>query len=352
MSHLVTGDAVVLGLQPAKLPSRAVAVALDLAVLLAGYFLIAVVLLTAVFPLGQAVAETVYLVTLVLTLVGVPVLVETLSRGRSLGKLAFGLRVVRDDGGPVRFRHALVRGLVGFVELLLTFGFIACVSSLVSPQGRRLGDVFAGTMVVRERIPTTRAGLLPPPPPALAEQFSALDLSQVPDELWLSIRQLLTRMPKLDPAVSWSLSVRLADELARRTGTPPPDGLHPSAYLAAVAGERQRREALRAFGPAPGPAGAAGAGTPGAAGTPSTAAPGGAAETGAAGAVSAAPVTTAGAGAYGTAAAPGGPETWGSAAAGAGGTGDSRDGGRAEPEGRPETEGRAAAGGSGFAPPA
>jgi hypothetical protein len=59
MSHLVTGDAVVLGLQPAKLPSRALAVALDLTVLVVGYLVIGVLLLTTVLPLGAAVAETV-----------------------------------------------------------------------------------------------------------------------------------------------------------------------------------------------------------------------------------------------------------------------------------------------------
>ena len=91
--------------------------------------------------------------TFLLVLVGGPIAVETLSHGRSLGKLACGLRVVRDDGGPIRFRHALVRGAIGVVEILMTFGVVACVASLVSARGRRLGDVFAGTLVVRERVP-------------------------------------------------------------------------------------------------------------------------------------------------------------------------------------------------------
>ena len=94
-----------------------------------------------------------------LVLVGGPIAVETLSHGRSLGKLACGLRVVRDDGGPIRFRHALVRGAMGVVEILMTFGVIACIASLVSARGRRLGDVFAGTLVVRERMPVGADGL-------------------------------------------------------------------------------------------------------------------------------------------------------------------------------------------------
>ncbi|MQS09327.1 RDD family protein [Streptomyces sp. IF17] len=222
MSQLVTGDAVVLGLQPAKLPSRAIAVSLDLAVLVTAYLLLNLLVMSQVVALGGAALAAVQVAMLVLVLIGVPMAVETLSQGRSLGKLALGLRVVRDDGGPIRFRHAFVRALVGFLEILATFGVIATVASLVSARGRRLGDVFAGTLVVRERIPTGRTTVLPPPPPHLADRFAALDLSNVPDGMWLAIRQYLTRLPKLDSRVAWSMGVGLADELAARLGSPPP----------------------------------------------------------------------------------------------------------------------------------
>jgi hypothetical protein len=155
---------------------------------------------------------------------------------------------VRDDGGPIRFRHALVRGLIGVIEILMTFGVVACIASFVSARGRRLGDVFAGTLVVRERIPVTRTGFVPPPPPWLAGRFSGLDLSAVPDGLWLAVRQYLTRMQQLDPQVGWSMAERLASDLAERTGAPVPQGVPPAAYLAAVVQERQAREARRAFG--------------------------------------------------------------------------------------------------------
>ena len=134
---------------------------------------------------GGAVAA-IAVATFLLVLVGGPIAVETLSHGRSLGKLACGLRVVRDDGGPIRFRHALVRGAMGVVEILMTFGVVACIASLVSARGRRLGDVFAGTLVVRERVPAGRRRFVPPPPPWLAGRFAGLDLSAVPDGLWLA----------------------------------------------------------------------------------------------------------------------------------------------------------------------
>ncbi|MER8030806.1 RDD family protein [Streptomyces bauhiniae] len=244
MSELVTGEAVALELRPAKLPSRALAVLIDLIVAVLVYLAVLIGLVTATSSLDDAAQAALSVAAFLLVLVGGPIAVETLSHGRSLGKLAFGLRVVRDDGGPVRFRHALVRGGVGMIEILMTFGVVACIASLVSERGRRLGDVFAGTLVVRERIPVGRAGVAPPPPPELAGRFTELDLSAVPDGLWLAVRQYLTRMHQLQPQVSWSMASRLAADVAARTGAAVPPDLQaqPAAFLAAVVHERQSRQ--------------------------------------------------------------------------------------------------------------
>ncbi|MFF1381443.1 RDD family protein [Streptomyces sp. NPDC058308] len=259
MSELVTGEAVALELRPAKLPSRALSVLIDMAVAWTVYLVVTLGIIASTSSLDDAAAAALAVATFVLILIGGPIAVETLSHGRSLGKLACGLRVVRDDGGPIRFRHALVRGAVGVVEILLTFGVVACIASLVSARGRRLGDVFAGTLVVRERVPTGRAAFVPPPPPWLAGRFSELDLSGVPEGLWLAIRQYLTRMGQLDPQVGWAMAERLAGDLVERTGAPAPYGVPPAAYLAAVVQERQARDARRAFGGAADSGGGAGA---------------------------------------------------------------------------------------------
>ncbi|MFJ9059571.1 RDD family protein [Streptomyces sp. NPDC102409] len=245
MNELVTGDAVVLGLRPARLPSRALAIAIDLTVLLTVFVLLSIGLAVATVTLDDAAVAAIAVATFLLVLVGGPVAVETLSHGRSLGKLACGLRVVRDDGGPIRFRHALVRGAMGMVEILGTFGVVGCIASLVSARGRRLGDVFAGTLVVRERVPAGRTRTVPPPPPWLVGRFTQLDLSGVPDGLWLAIRQYLTRMHQLDAAVGGALAERLASDLAARTGVPVPRGVPAAAYLAAVVNERQARDVRR-----------------------------------------------------------------------------------------------------------
>ena len=109
--------------------------------------------------LDESSSQALTLVLVVMGLLGYPVLVETATRGLSLGKLAAGLRVVRDDGGPIRFRQALVRGLLGVVEIY-TLPFIALIASLSSRRGKRLGDQLAGTYVIRTRTPVYRT---PPP---------------------------------------------------------------------------------------------------------------------------------------------------------------------------------------------
>jgi uncharacterized RDD family membrane protein YckC len=215
------------------------------------YFILSVGLMLGLSDLEMAAAMAFEISVFVFCTVLLPVLVETLSHGRSLGKVALGLRVVRMDGGPIRFRHALVRGLVGVIDFGL-FALPAVLSALISVKGRRLGDIFGGTMVVRERLPQSARdqGSVPPVPPqvmhALGADLVALDLSAVPDGLWLSSRQVLSRMHELDQPVAAGLGDRLAADLAQRTGWPVPAGLPSLVYLGAVSMERQRREWERA----------------------------------------------------------------------------------------------------------
>jgi uncharacterized RDD family membrane protein YckC len=268
VSELVTGEAVALGLHPAKLPSRALAMAIDVVVCWGLCVVLSLGLLVATASLDGAAAAAVSVACWLLIVVGVPIAVETLSHGRSLGKLACGLRVVRDDGGPIRFRHALVRGAVGVVEIQATLGVVACVASLVSARGRRLGDVFGGTLVIRERLPVSWGWAAAPPSPYLAGALSGMDLSAVPEGLWLAVRQYLSRMRQLDPQVSASVAERLASDVAACTGAGVLPGAPPAAFLAAVVAERQAREAQRVFrappraggdGPGPGPGARVGA---------------------------------------------------------------------------------------------
>lgn len=245
MSDLVTGEAVVLELRVARLASRALALLIDLAIQLT-VLIVGVVLLDRLLSdLDGAAAAAVGLTWAVAVVLGYPVLFETLTRGRSLGKLALGLRVVRDDGGPERFRQALMRGLLGvFVDIWTTFGSVALISSLASAKAKRLGDVVAGTLVIHERIPA-QGGPVAVMPPELAGWASTLELSRLPDDLALAARQYLARAAQFDPDASRAMAERLAGAMTSYVSPPPPRGAPAVTYLRAVLAERRTRETAR-----------------------------------------------------------------------------------------------------------
>ena len=247
MSDLVIGEGVALDLRLAKLPSRALARILDLLVQAGLLGVLAAVLgmIASVGSVDDAVMAGLMIVMTVAVVVGYPALMETVSRGRTLGKMALGLRVVRTDGGPVRFRHALVRALSGIFDLYITVGVLAVVTSFCSKQGRRTGDWLAGTVVVRDRAPDSGgspAGMaalaMPYPLLGWAQQ---LDLSALPDDVALSARQYLTRMHEMRPDVAARMGHELANEVLRYVALPP-SGTPPWAYLAAVTAERRVRQ--------------------------------------------------------------------------------------------------------------
>lgn len=246
----VTGEAVALDLRLANAGSRGVAAAIDLAIeyvlLSAGFVAVGVVAVGA----NVAVTAIVALLVFVGVLLGYPVLFETLWHGRTPGKAIMGLRVVRDDGGPIRFRHALVRGLTGvFLEKLgITVGLAAFILIVVGAHKKRIGDHFCGTVVLQERVP----GSLEAPifmPPVLAGWAAGLDLTGIDDALALRIRQFLGRAGALTPTARTALENQLAIEVVGRVG-PPPAGTPSWAVLTAVLAERRTR-ALRAQAPPP-----------------------------------------------------------------------------------------------------
>jgi uncharacterized RDD family membrane protein YckC len=239
--ELVTGEAVALDLRSASFASRALAIALDLVIILVVAWTAVILVVSLSFALDDAASAALLLVTEVMILVGIPVTVETLTRGRSVGKLAAGLRVVRDDGGPVRFRHALIRGLLGILEFYISWGSIPLIVSLLNKRGKRVGDILAGTYVVRAR----GGRPLPPPvgmPPELAGWAFHADLGRLPDRLAMAVRQFLARVGALHPTSRQRLGVELATQVARYVAPPPPAGVHPERFLAAVMAERRRRD--------------------------------------------------------------------------------------------------------------
>ncbi|CAO5242948.1 RDD family protein [Frankia sp. AgKG'84/4] len=243
---IVSGEAVAVDLRVARLGSRVVAALIDLIAQLYLLGSLTTAILLIVRPTDDALVAAMTLLVYVLVLVGYPVTCETLSRGRTLGKMVMGIRVVRDDGGPIHFRHAFARGLVGAVVERpgVLLGLPAIISMLSSRTSKRLGDIFAGTVVLQVSVPRT-VGEPPFVPLALLGWVSLLDLSGMDDSLALRARQFLSRAHALSPPALERLGSGLVDEIRSVVTPPPPPGTPGWAYLSAVLAERSRRSYAR-----------------------------------------------------------------------------------------------------------
>lgn len=237
---VVTGDAVVLDVQIAQLPVRVLSALIDVTVVFVVYVLGVILWAVTLTQFDPAFSGAVLIIFTVLALVGYPTIFETATRGKTLGKLALGLRVVSEDGSPERFRQALFRALAGVIELWMLTGGPAVLCSLLSPKGKRIGDIFAGTVVISERAPRQS----PPPvmPPQLAWWATTLALSGLSPSQAEIARQFLSRARQLDPQVRDQMAYRIASDVVAQISPPPPPGTPPALVLAAVLAERHRRE--------------------------------------------------------------------------------------------------------------
>jgi uncharacterized RDD family membrane protein YckC len=253
---LVNGEAVEVDVRHARVGSRGLALIIDIAVQVVLALIVFTLIGVVATMLPAGVADSAFMkaaatIATILVFIAYPTIVETLSNGRSLGKRAMGLRVVRVDGGPIRLRHALTRALVGaaveFPGLLfppLTWA-VALTTMLVSPQGRRLGDQSAGTFVIHERSPAPW-GWVPSMPPQLAGWAAGLDLSGLDDQLALAARHYLARARNIREPQNGRFAHQLAQEFAARIAQPAPPGTPPWMFLSAVLAERRRRAGARA----------------------------------------------------------------------------------------------------------
>ena len=240
---IVTPEGVVLDLETAGIASRGLARTLDAA---AQALILLVLILVAGSLLGASggVAVVLLVAGIALVLLGYPALCEIAMRGRSPGKAAFGLRVVTVEGAPIAARHAFIRSALGLVDFMLPpGGLLAVLVALPSPRNQRLGDLVAGTMVLRERTAVAApTAVWFNPPPGLEAYTSTIDVSGVSDGQLSLARSFLLRAVDPSPEARHALAVRMATPLAAAVGQPPP-GVPPEPFLVCVVAAHQRRQA-------------------------------------------------------------------------------------------------------------
>ena len=248
---VVTPEAVPLQFSEAGVGSRGIALLIDFAILIATLLalnaFLGYLIGDTASPLPEWVVIATTLVTNFLVYFGYWIGFETLMHGRTPGKIAMGLRVVTVEGSPVRFRHAAARAALGQVDFTLTVGVAAVLATLLSKRSQRLGDMVAGTVVLRER---SAAG----PPRAAqfrvpdgAEAYAAsLDVSGLSPQEYETIREYLIRAWDLAPAARMELARRLAVGIAAKLRHHPPPYVNPPLFLQCVAARYQQRVAAGA----------------------------------------------------------------------------------------------------------
>lgn len=182
---------------------------------------------------------------------GYSILMEAFAGGRTIGKMAVGIAVVRADGTPVTFLAATIRNVVRVIDLLPGVYTVGLISLLVTKRCQRLGDLAAGTIVVRPVRRTAQVGYdagfgmqrgvgapsgVPQAPPEIATwDTSALSLDEV-----AAVRAFLSRRHQVAFAHRAQIAQTLAQQLLPKVAGIPLDG-GPELFLERIAYARAFR---------------------------------------------------------------------------------------------------------------
>ena len=179
-----------------------------------------------------------------LLFLGYDVLFEVLNSGRTPGKQLNGTRVVRVDGSPVRFLTSAVRNALRLIDMLF-FYLVGVVAILVTTRNQRLGDLAAGTLVVRERLAkvTQDQYAAAPAAPRPQGEWQNWDVGGVTAEELSAVRAFLARRYELTPEARKSLADDLAEGFRRKVPGLAADTSSESLLLALVAAKEQRSRA-------------------------------------------------------------------------------------------------------------
>lgn len=239
--EILSGEAVAIDVQPIGFVLRAAGALIDMAISLAVFaaFVIMQFWLLSMNLLDLHTLPTLSIWAAVVSFLVLPITVEMATRGRSVGKLAVGGRIVRVDGGAITFRHTFIRALVGVLEIYLTLGGGAVIAGAVTARSQRLGDLVAGTYSQRVRTPRLPSHL-PYLPSSLTAWAPIADVARLPDRLARRVSQFLANADQLLPAAR----IRVAEELAAEVGAyvSPLPAVSPEDLLRGVTVLRRQRE--------------------------------------------------------------------------------------------------------------
>jgi uncharacterized RDD family membrane protein YckC len=241
-SGIVTADAVVLELDTAGVASRLAAGLID--ALAQGTILMVVLMFFGYLfqDAEESTFNTILAIAVFVVFLGYPVVLETLWRGRTIGKRALGLRAVTVEGGPVRFRHAVLRMMGGLVDRFIPPGGITgALFVLGTRRQQRVGDLLAGTIVVREPMRIRPPALWYPVPHGHDAFAATIDPTPLTIEQYTVLRAFLMRVRELQPDARHHVATELAAATATVLRVELPPWLHPESFILCVVARKQRQ---------------------------------------------------------------------------------------------------------------
>lgn len=204
--RFVTPEAVALRHEHAGLGSRFVALFLDGLVQTVVFVAVLLVSDLADVDAPANLAPAVAVALIFFLHLGYFALFEGLWEGRTPGKRAVKLRVVRIDGQPLGWTGSSIRNVLRLVDSLLFYA-VGAAAMVVSRDDQRLGDLAAGTIVIHE---PSKAAIVPAPSATAAGWSERIDVGRVRDPEYALARSFLQRRDGLAP----DARIRIADEIA------------------------------------------------------------------------------------------------------------------------------------------
>ena len=233
--RIVTPEAVAIELDVAGLGSRGIAIGIDMVI--QTIVMLAIVFLVIALELGDVGTQVILAVSFPLVFWVYFFVFEGLWRGRTPGKRAMRLRAVRVNGQPMSGAQMFVRNLIRIVDFLPTAYAIGAVVMVISTRSQRLGDLAAGTLVIREARALSVSPIAPPPPPPAG----SVDARHRDDDRGaVPARPLVPRAADtLDPTARVHLASQVASVL--RPIVRPPSGIADERLIETAADAYRRR---------------------------------------------------------------------------------------------------------------
>jgi uncharacterized RDD family membrane protein YckC len=227
-ARIATGESVAFSYELAGAGSRFFAVFIDMAIQFAVVAVVAAALVliahrapqsahvAAVTKFGDAVVTALAVACGFFLFFGYFIIFEWRWQGRTPGKKLLGIRVVRDGGFPLDFTSSVIRNVVRLVEVALGFYALSALATLLSPLNRRLGDMAAGTIVIRDQRFERRAELPEYEERAVDDPLVA-ELTEAQRDL---VRRYAQRRASLAPEHRTAIAAEIAASVRPRLTTP------------------------------------------------------------------------------------------------------------------------------------